>query len=290
MKYSSLILFLYFAVSKCIFAYDFKCDYYSNSLYFKITSEKDASIHTCVITFSDSVEIEGVVKYNQNCHYNDRRIIAPDHVVYDNVKYIVTGLGDHAFQDTDIKYFEFFDYDEYPFFYVGEESFKNCTSLEKIFLNCTKFKGFGTRCFEYCTSLDSIFLEQWAILIPDGIEMGTQAFHGCSSLNLIKLGVHKPSDFRFGENVFDMEDGVINCTLMTELEDRIPLFKATPPWCYFTSIVVGGLAAPTTKVNSLLTPDRDSASDKAVNLRGIKAPNDVNNDIYIKNGKKYIIQ
>ncbi len=288
MKYLILLMIIVISFPYKVFAYDFEKSFHflddSYTLYFNITSENDSKNNTCEITYFDSEIVDGVVKYNQkNEHYKYHPFFCiPDYVDYEGKRYFITGIGDHAFQDSKVTYF-FLERSQHVL-RIGEECFKNCAMLEVVSIYCVTLTDIGARCFENCTSLDSIYFLGFTL---EPIRIGEHAFHNCSALDMFAVEDYKPTDFKVEENSFDIKDGQIDCTLIISMSEYVPLYKIAAPWCYFADFKIESFIVPTDIPSSPL--DDSNTKIKSFNLNGqTSIPG--SQGLHIMNGQKAIIK
>ena len=163
-------------------AYDFEYE----GCYFDIISETNK---TCKITYKNFFE-------ETETYIGNFEI--PDHVYYNNERYMVTEICKMAFYGcsslTSVNIPE-------SVTFIGNRAFHACSSLTEINIP-ESVTSIGKLAFAYCSSLTEIN-------IPKGVtSIGSSAFFGCSSLTSINIpeGVTE-----IGYNAFE------NCSKLTEI-------------------------------------------------------------------------
>lgn len=137
-----------------------------------------------------------IVGYSANIPKN---ITIPSNIVYNGDNYIVTGIGNRAFEGCEAININIPE----TIITIGNNAFKNCTSLRSInipenvadigisaFENCydllhieipKKIKAIKTDCFSDCVSLQNITIP------PNVISIGRRAFFKCTNFTNISI-------------------------------------------------------------------------------------------------------
>ncbi len=160
-----LILIAFWASNQFSFAYSFKVD----GIYYDIISgTKNASV-TYMSTTTTSGYGGGFTTYNSPYSGN---VVIPAIVEYNGVKYTVTRIGNHAFDDSEVETVMLPN----TITEVYDGAFTNCGKLKEILLPNT-VTYIGKNAFSYCTSLKSF-------IIPPSMlnSINDYVFYGCTSL------------------------------------------------------------------------------------------------------------
>lgn len=161
MKIKSLtLLFATFAIVETLFAWDYE-NVKLNNLYYNL----DASTKTAEVTYSGT-------DYD-----NLKTVTLPESVEYNSVTYIVTSIGDCAFQTCfDLKSVTIPN----SVTSIGEDAFWDCHALPEIILP-NSITSIGARAFYRCKALTSVN-------IPNGItEIEERVFESCKNLTSIEI-------------------------------------------------------------------------------------------------------
>ncbi len=293
---SILVCFLSILTPVCLYAYDFEVKFgdYERSLYFNVLSEETGH-KTCEITFRSKDVKDGKIVYNAG-HGQPMADEWPTSVTYQGEEYLVVGIGDHAFENTNCEWFVCPDSAKY----VGTEAFKNCKKLKIFFYNPIMEK-IGERAFEDCVNLEHVHAPGYYFVYPIMTErriyIGSEAFHGCMGLKVFDVNWLLPKQLKVEWNAFDIVDGRINCDLwitpVTELYPEIPFidfFSTAEPWKFFN--IVEDTGDRPTKEEPVIC-GQDKTNTDVYNLTGQKI-GDINSlpqlghGIYIVNGRKYL--
>ncbi len=161
LRITLLLILLISMVGVRIFAYNCKID--------GICYNVNTSSHTATVTYSG-------YPYNNDYtgHYNTsisgKDIVIPSTIIYNNVEYTVTAVGDNAFYDCE-----------------------STVLMSSVTLSSTITK-IGKQAFWKCTALTSF-------TIPESVtDIGSYAFYGCSGLASIISEIEEP--FAFGSYAF----------------------------------------------------------------------------------------
>lgn len=286
----SFVLSLVFSFN--FFAYDFsvKKDSHGKTIYYNITSAPDAKIKTCEITYSDCVIVDGEAKYNQNNEHYKGYISCEAKVSFQGVEYWVTGIGDHAFQDTEIidistyfsvvAYFLGNDID----IYIGKEAFKNCTLFERFHYRNRLSTKIGERAFENCTSLERVWLiSNTPPTHTINNRISSMVFHGCTNLNEFFIESLKPENFQMAEDAFDIQDGKIKCRLTVMPGNKV-YFEDVQPWCLFSEIIEDEKVE--CAIEDIQTRNQRLANSPTFDMTGKKTSSQKKKGVYIVNGRK----
>lgn len=267
------------------YAYDF--EYYDDShggtIYCNILPEVIDGWPTCEITYSDSEIIDGKTVYNQGKGYAGT-IYLPGWVEYNGKKYSITGIADHAFQDSKVEDMIITGAD--PFKRIGKEAFKNCKLLKKVSYEGDKLEEIAESAFENCVSLKHLKL--LPLSIASVCKISSLAFCGCKELKMVDIQWHAVMDFDVAKDAFDIVDGKIDCTLKVYGFGTKTNFEKVEPWCYFTNIVEFEDAYPT-NIQSVPSSNK-SGSNSIFNLNGTVVGNTPVTGLYIKDGKKILVK
>lgn len=282
MKNYILSLFICFVIPVTSYAYDFEAkDIVGNTFYFNILSDKDADVKTCEITYSDEENIGGNIVYNQKNEYYTGYHDLPSYVKYQGDLYLVSGIGAHAFQDTNITSISL----GYSNASIGSEAFKNCSLLRQVTLPCEKSLEISNAAFENCKSLESVGIYSYSVPYIT-IKISSKAFHECPQMKEFLICDSKPENFEIAKDAFDYHNEKINCTLNIGEVDK-ECFKDVEPWCYFSEIVEKRIVFPTS-VAPINEPIHHNPNRTTFDLKGNSVDPSNYKGIYIINGKKVI--
>ena len=164
-------------------AYDFEYD----GCYFDILIETPKK--KCQITYKN---------YQEETDTYIGNFVIPDHVYYNNERYMVTSIGDEAFRGcsrlTSV-------YIPESVTYIGSYAFDGCSNLTKTSIP-ESVDIIGYMAFYGCSSLTEINIPESVIYISD------YAFYGCSSLTEINIP----------ESVTEISDGMFSgCSSLTSV-------------------------------------------------------------------------
>lgn len=286
----SFVLSLVFSFN--FFAYDFsvKKDSHGKTIYYNITSAPDAKIKTCEITYSDCVIVDGEAKYNQNNEHYKGYISCEAKVSFQGVEYWVTGIGDHAFQDTEIIEIDLlssvisFFLGEEMVVNIGKDAFKNCTFLKQFIMQDNLSKKFGERAFENCTSLERVWLiSNTPPTHTINNRISSMVFHGCTNLNEFFIESLKPENFQMAEDAFDIQDGKIKCRLTVMPGNKV-YFEDVQPWCLFSEIIEDEKVE--CAIEDIQTRNQRLANSPTFDMTGKKTSSQKKKGVYIVNGRK----
>ena len=132
---------------------------------------------TCEATYKSAIEGEDGVIYNSDYDISGYTIL-PYVAVYNGKRYLVTRIGDHAFENCAITET---GVNLTCGMKVGKCAFKNCTSLKQMGLDCTY--EVDDSAFYNCKSLE--YLHLFTNTTPTLKRIGDAAFYGCTSLKVV---------------------------------------------------------------------------------------------------------
>ncbi len=208
--------------------------------------------------------------YGGGLKYVDVQI--PSTIIYNDVEYTVTAIGDYAFYDCESSILMSSVTIPSTVTYIGKNAFWKCTNLTSVtipssvtsignnaFFGCSgltsvtignSVTSIGESAFYYCSGLTSVTIPNsvtsignWAfyncsgltsVTIPNSVtSIGSYAFYGCSSLTDV---------FCYAENVPTTKDDAFNNSHISSLTLHVPAtslssYQATDPWSFFGTIV-----------------------------------------------------
>ena len=258
--------------------------------YCNITSEDNAELPTCEITYSDKVEIDGVTVYNQKHEFGGPEYI-PDKLIHEGIEYLVTGIGDHAFQDLPDDTPEGIALGHFTALgtsikYIGKEAFKNWGSPYWLWILGADEIGEGA--FENCSRLTFVEFPDKNV-VKNKCHISSRAFHGCNQLYWFCVNAMPPSLFDIEKGAFDVVDGEIGCYLITIEDDELfSLYEneKVEPWTLFSGIFALEMRPSGPLGVETIYDDKDE-NERKYDLQGRPLQGDPDG-IYIYKGKKYI--
>lgn len=141
-------------------------DFYANGIYYSITSSEDLTVQ---VSYQGSNYSEYSNEYSGN-------VIIPTKVIYDNIEYNVTSIGEYAFAYCNITSVSI----PISVTDISEYAFSHCTGLKNISIPNT-VTVIGRNAFEYCSSLTSVE-------IPNSVNvLDSNTFYRCSGLTNVKI-------------------------------------------------------------------------------------------------------
>ncbi len=188
-----------------------------NFLYMKKCLITLIALLTPLVVNADAVEINGIyynlikkvktaeVTYNPNVnYYYNGDIIIPSKVIFEDLEYNVTSIGEHAFNGCEITSITIPN----SITSIGEYAFSLCRTIESISIP-NSVTSIGAGAFQECYHLVSIN-------IPNGISvLNSHTFASCTSLTSITI---PNSVTEIGQSSF-YKCGLISITIPNEVEN-----------------------------------------------------------------------
>ncbi|WP_295122238.1 leucine-rich repeat domain-containing protein [uncultured Chitinophaga sp.] len=151
-------------------------DFVQNGIFYNIIP----NTKTVEVTYGDKAYFTKPASYYFD--FYRAGVTIPSSVVYKNVTYKVTAIGNNAFDAEKTEYFEMLSKAVLPntITSIGIAAFYKCHSLLQVNIPAT-VKELGDGAFGRCSALA-------ALIVPEGVNMmGEGVFHECRQLSKVKL-------------------------------------------------------------------------------------------------------